>query len=60
MNRWKEIIVGYSSGPNPIKMPVWICGGVGGRDEVPDMFVKQLRPWRMCQFLKSFVFLRTA
>lgn len=48
MDGSKEIVAEYSSGPNPIKMHVCICSGVGGRDEIPDMFAEQLGPCRMC------------
>lgn len=47
MNRSKEIVAEYNSGPNPTQMHVCIRSGVGGRDEIPDMLAKQLGTCRM-------------
>lgn len=56
MNGWKEIAAEYSSGPNPTQMHICVHSGVGGRDEIPDMFAGQLGPCRMCCFFESFAF----
>lgn len=47
MNGSKLTVAGYSSGPNPINKACLDLWWVGGWDEIPDMFVKQLRPCMM-------------